>query len=1258
MIRYIFLFFVVITGFTGGDTHQEFLELKWNNNSQIENKSNFYPLLYFENAAYPDPHSEIPVFFKIYELERGKSLNFAVENQNFEEIQLKSDYPGYNTIKNEVQITKVQKNLDGENSVQLHIIPFKKEEGKIYRLKSFTIKSTEVNQPLKEKSAQVSNTFTWKTSSVLKQGKWIKISVTEKGIYKIPFSKLASWGFSDPSKVNVFGSGGKLLSEDPGKIEYDDLEQCAVWSDKNNGTDCLFFYAPGTVEWNYDETSGTITHRLNDYSLKGYYFLTNSFSTQKTVPVLPVLQLPSTQTVTIADAVQLYEKEFENVLPLGSGKKWYGDKFQHSSVKNIEFDLPDLVTTEKVKVKVDAIARSTASSEMKVLVNSAETGSLKFRLVNTGSPTSEYASGSAGVFTVSALGSPLRLTLKFYADNFSGKYDDNALAWLDFAEINYRRKLRFGNGSIFFSDRSSVGENKVVSFNIENASTGYRLFDITDIYNLKEIPLEISSNIAVAKRKTDQLYEYAAFNPNGSYNEPEMVGEVANQNLHSISSPEFVIITNPAFKSAADRLADFHRTYDGMKVEVVTTEQVFNEFSSGEKSATGIRNFIKMLYDNSTGFKYALLFGDGSFDNRGIRAETKNFVPTYQSENSLDPIASFVTDDFFGILEAGQTVYNGDINIGIGRIPASSIYEAELVVDKIEKYHAASAFGNWRNIVCFIGDDEDGSLHMSDSEKLSNQVNASHGEFLTEKIYLDAYLQEMNAGEEKYPDVTNAINNRVKDGVLILNYVGHANERFMADEHVLDISDVNSWSNPEMFPIFVTATCEFSRFDADLKSIGEYVLFNASGGGVGLFSTTRLVFAYSNFLLSQSFYNYVFEADKQGNRYRLGDIIRLAKNNIINSINKRSFSLLADPALRLSYPENHVITSKINGVDVTNSTDTLKALEKITIEGYVANNSGNQLNNFTGQMNVTIYDKETIAETMGNNGEPPFQYKVMDNIVYKGTASVTNGKFNFSFVVPKDISYATGRGKIIYYAENGVTDAGGAFDKIYVGGQSGINISDKKGPEIDLFIDNKEFKSGGETSKNPLLIAVLSDENGINTAGTGIGHDITAVLDEDYSNVIVLNKYYQSNLNDFTSGEVKFQLNNLTPGKHTIRLKAWDVANNSAETVIEFEVTGSFYISKVINTPNPAANYTRFSFEHNQSGAILDVMIEVFDISGRKMDMIITQVGSGGTLTNPVMWDFENAQTALGNGIYVYRITAKNADGQVAVKSGKMLVHH
>ena len=1248
MKRYTFLLFLFIVGFSINDVQREFIVIPWEISDKIGDSQPLKPEITFTNATFPFTGSSIPVYSKNYSLANAtQDFRFVIENPVFESWKAEGDVSFADEIPENIEVQKFKVKSGKIQMLQIRIIPMIKKEGKILLLKSFELQRI----PVMQKSAQI-EMQDWKSESVLESGKWMKIKTSGKGFYKIPYSKLTEWGFSNPAGVHVFGSGSTILPENPANIVYDDLVQNAIWHGRSNGTDCLFFYAPGNVQWDPDDEGMYFTHTLNNYSTRGYFFLSEDAGIDKTVEMLSEEQEPPTNSITAFSDYRLYEPEKFNIITAGSGKQWFADKFENGFSKNVPFDLTDVTDDPSaVSVRINAAARSYSSSEMQISGNQTELGTLNFNAVNTGNLTSLFADERQKRFTPEIQNDQLEISVRYAAGN------ETAEAWLDYIEVNYRRKLRLANDVLFFRDATSVGASNILEFTIENSSADTKVFDVTDMNNLTEVPLEISGGTARGAQSAEVLHEYAAFNPNADFFEPELVGEVQNQNLHGLSTPEFLIISHSSFMDAANALADFHRSYDGMSVEVVEADKVYNEFSSGSKDATGIRNFIKMFYDRDDKLKYVLLIGDGSYDNRNINPESNNFIPTFQSDNSLNPVASFVTDDYFVILDDDESVYNGTVDLGIGRIPASSKYQAELVVNKVKNYYLPAALGDWRNVVCFIADDEDGNLHMNDSERLANQVNESNSEFITDKIYFDSYVQETTTAGESYPDVTEAINKRVKDGVLVLNYVGHANDRFLADEHVLDISNINSWSNANSLPIFVTATCEFSRFDADETSAGEYVLFNASGGGIGLFSTTRVVFAYSNFLLSRSFYNFVFERDENGNHYRMGDIMRLAKINTVNTTNKRNFSLLADPALKLSYPENQVITTSVNQQSATESPDTIGALETITISGYIADYSGNKLDDFSGEITPTVLDKAITMKTLGNAGATPMNFKVQENVIYKGVASVTNGEFSFSFVVPRDISYNLGKGKILYYADNGESDANGAFDNFVIGG-SGTQITDNLGPQIELYMDSEAFVSGDATTKNPTMLAKLSDENGINTAGTGIGHDITAVLDDDYSNVMVLNNYYQANIDDYTSGVITYPFKNLSVGKHTLKLKAWDVANNSTEVEIEFVVSGNFEISSISNYPNPVNDYTYFVFEHNQSDEILNTIIEIFDQGGRRIDYFTSEVGSNGTSSNPVRWDLAESEIVLGSGIYIYRVTAQNNDGVITSKSGKMIIAH
>jgi hypothetical protein len=1084
--------------------------------------------------------------------------------------------------------------------------------------------------------------------SVLSSGKWLKVSTSGRGVYKIPHSLLKQWGISDPYEVNIYGTGGLPLDEKIGNSVHDDLPQLAISHGKSNGADCLFFYAPGAVNWEIVPDGDFFKHRLNPYSTKGYFFITEGEGASEIAEILPLVEQEATHAIASYNAYDLYEQEKFNLL--SSGKQWFSDKFINGSTKNYNFLLHDISDPAEITISINAVAHSSAASEMIILANQNKLGEINFDRVNTSDATSLYADEQKLVLTFPVQQNELNLIVKYY----SGAA--NANAWLDYIEINYIRKLKLHNDEpLFFRDIASVGEENIAEFSIENISSGLKVWDITDFCNVKEVSVELDGNFMKFKRPASQLREYVAFDVDGNFPEPQFEGEVENQNIHGLSTPEFLIISHPDFMNSAEELADFHRSYDGMEVAVVSAELVYNEFSSGRKDAAGIRNFIKMFYDRKEGLKYVLLFGDGSYDNKGVNTGSNCFIPTYQSDNSLNPVATFVTDDYFVILDEGETVYEGTMDLCIGRIPCSTTYQAEVVVNKIKNYNSEDALGKWRNHVCFIADDEDGGMHMTDSEKLADMLNEKHEEFVTDKIYFDAYQQVTGPGGENYPDVTDAINRKVREGVLVLNYMGHANERFMSDEKVLDVSHINSWSNADKLPIFVTATCGFSRFDGDETSAGEYVLFNPDGGGIGLFSTTRLVYAYSNYLLSRSFYNFVFEEDENGEHYRMGEIMRLAKVNTAGSINKRNFSLLADPALKLSYPRYKVVTNNINGKDASGRIDTLGALQHVTVSGFISDISGKKADNFSGEIIPTVYDKAVMIKTLGNAGEMPVEFKVQENIIYKGLVNVTDGEFTFSFVIPKDISYNPGRGKIVYYADNGTIDANGGYIDFAVGG-SGSQVVDNEGPEIELYLNTPDFVSGDKVEKNCSLLAFLSDENGINIVGSGIGHDITAIIDDNLPELIVLNDYYQSNEDDFTSGTVVFPLRDLSAGKHSLRIKAWDVANNSSEKEIEFEVTDNFYISEVRNSPNPVYDYTFFIFRHNQPDASLNAIYEIFDLNGRRVDYFTTVVGSSGLESNRVRWDLNASDSELENGIYLYRITVKNNDGVITSSTGKMVV--
>jgi len=1140
----------------------------------------------------------------------------------------------------------------GHSALRLTILPFVRRNNQIEKLVEFTVSVKENPSQLKSAAAA----YQWKETSVLQSGKWVKIKTKDKGIYKITFDQLKQLGFSNPDQVSMYGNGGFMLPVLNKDTRVDDLNVYPVLKGKDSaGKDCLFFYSTGNIRIVEDSKTGNLTHQQNYYSTETYFYL----SDQGTIRAIEKAAEPAGIAGRKIDSFTnyvFYEKEDTSLL--SSGSQWFGEQFNpgQSRTTNLVLDNADL--TKTAQFVVSTVARSSSVSSMNVNVNGKSMNDISFQAVMVSDPTSDFANEQISKFSGLVPSKNVQVKLTYSATNSSSN------AWLDYVSVNYQSALSMISDSYSFRGKGSDGTVLVSEFVLSGATTTTRIFDVTDINNTFEVPAVYADGQLKFKSNSSVTREYVAFNPGGSIPVPESVGVVANQNLHATDLSEMIIVSNSALLSAANELADFHRNNDGMKVQVVTPDVIYNEFSGGLPDPSGLRNYFRMCYDlgkqsGKNTLKYILLMGDGSYDNRNIRGKNHNLIPTYQSENSLSPTESFVTDDFFVFLDEDEGDSQGIVDLGIGRISANTADEARYIMDKINNYHQKESVGNWRNVVTFIADDEDYNTHMSQAESLASFVNKTYPGFFADKIYFDAYKQLSTSGGEKYPDVTTAINNRVKQGTLVMNYTGHANEKSLADEGVLNIGIINSWSNYNKLPIFVTATCEFSRFDADETSAGEEILFNPNGGGVGLFSTTRLVYSGANFVLNNKFFNYIFEKDGQGKNLRLGDVMMKAKAAANTGTNQLNFTLLADPAMRLANPNFQVKTTSIDGKNVETQTDTIRTLSLVTVKGFVADNNGVKLTSFNGEIIPTVYDKALQAETLGNAGQTPMAYSVQNNVIYKGLASVKNGEFEFSFFVPKDISYKIDKGKILYYAYNETVDAQGYFDGFYVGGASNNTVSDSKGPDVELFLNSDSFKDGDQVSASSVLIANISDATGINTSGTGIGHDITAVLtavlDGDYSNIMTLNDYFQADKDKYTSGKIIFPLTNLAEGEHVLKLKVWDVLNNSSEVEIRFVVKDDFRIETVSCYPNPMQGQTKFVFTHNQPDESFDVTLDVFSISGAQMDVFKTTVGSSGTESLPFEWIPADRLVKMKPGVYIYRLTVTTNDGKIGTGSGRLV---
>lgn len=1119
----------------------------------------------------------------------------------------------------------------GTSHMRVTVFPFVKRNNQFLKLTEFTLSIKEHSNKLKSAAAS----YAWKTSSVLSSGKWIKIKAINKGIYKITYNQLKGWGFSNPDQVCLFGNGGYMVPVMNRDIQADDLLPYPVLKGKDNANnDCLFFYMTGNIQLNYNVETGNLSHQQNYYSTETYFYLSDQ-QAPLLIDKAPELTASAGRQVVSFPNYTFYEKEVMNLI--NSGSRWFDEQFimDGSKTINITLDNPDL--SKQASITVAAAGRSSASNSMDVAMNGKPLVNLPFGL------QSEFDYAKDNLKTTSALlsGKNIQMKLTYNADN------NVSAGWLDYIGINYQSPLSMTGDVFIFRGRGVNGAVPISEFIVSGSASGTRILNVTDPQQVLEMPASFADGQLKFKSNSDVMNDYVAFNPSGNIPSPELAGDanVPNQNLHGADLSDMIIVSNSKLLPAADTLADFHRTNDQMTVQVVTPEMIYNEFSGGMPDPGGIRNYFRMCYDRGKAsgtntLKYVLLMGDGSFDNRNIQGLGLNLIPTYQSDNSLSITESYVTDDFYAFLDQNEGGSAGIIDLGIGRIPANTLTDAQAVVEKVKEYRKQESIGNWRNTITFIADDgnaADGftNVHMEDAEFLANFVNKNYPSFFTDKIYFDTYQRILSAGGEKYPEVTEAIKSRVKRGTLIMNYTGHANERNLADEAVLDIGIIDAFTNFNRLPIFVTATCEYSRFDANETSAGEHILFNPSGGGVGLFSTTRLVYADANATLNRAFFQNIFKKD-----LRLGDVMRMAKAAANTEENQLKFALLADPALQLTQPEFKVFTTSMDDISTSTGVDTIKTLSVVTVKGYVSDNNGVKMTSFNGDIIPTVYDKAITAKTLGNAHQTTMDYKVQNNIIYSGLASVTNGDFEFSFFVPKDISYKLDKGKIIYYAYNETQDAQGYFDNFYVGGTSNNPITDSQGPAMDLFMNSTSFKAGGQVSASSVLIANIVDETGINTSGTGIGHDITAVLDGDYSNIIVLNDYFQFSKDKHTEGSVVYPLTNLAEGSHTLKIKVWDVLNNSSEKEINFVVKDNFRIESVQCYPNPMQDQTSFVFNHNQPDELFDVTLEIFETSGAMVDKLVTKISSHGTESLPLVWNPSERSVKMKAGVYIYRITA------------------
>lgn len=1258
----LFLLFLIVPFFSFSQSSRVARDIVWTGLKKVQVAENeTIQFIGFEGSINDFDDDLLPVYYERFAInDCAHFQHIEIVNKIFEPIPNDEIIfiDGSTKISSQLMISSGLAFDRKEPFATLRFIPIQKNEltGFYERLVSFEIEfifdqNQVVNSPYKSAD--------YKSNSVLANGKWYKIAVDNTGIYKLSYNELSELGMDvnsiNPKHIRVYGNGGGMLPENVNEFRYDDLQENAIQvsgedDESFDSGDYILFYAESSNEVKYSATDRRLHTNVNLYSDYNYYYVCANIGTGKRIQIqnsTPGLN-PTFYSDKYTDEYH-YEVDEENLI--STGRMWYGETFDLYNNMEKEISFPNLDLSSKVYLAADFAARSSIGSAFSIFVNDQLVKTFPIQATNSTNINADYAKTRFDSTSFDIASTDLNVEIVY------SKPLASSVGYLNFFSFNVVRNLIFMDNQMVFRDTRTANNYLITEYSLKESGSDVSIWNITDRVNVSKMATTNSNGTLKFIIESDQLEEFIAFD-GSSYYTASLIGEVGNQNLHGLGDYEMIIVTHPNFTNEAIRLAEHHMDYDGMSTVVVDLLQIYNEFSSGAQDISAIRDFVKMMYEKASAGnepKYLLLFGDASFDYKDRIPDNSNYLPTWESPESLNPVGSYIKDDFFGLLDGDNMV-----DIGIGRFVVSSISQAEDAVNKTIHYaiNTDEVMDDWRNIICLIADDEDNNLHFSDAEKIAYQIDTSNQDINIDKIYLDAYEQVSTPSGEKYPKVTQDINTRVDRGALMMNYIGHGGELGLAHERILKIVDINSWNNINNMPVFITATCEFSRFDdAERTSAGEYVFLNPNGGGIALFTTTRATYAGGNLRLNKNINKYALNKF-DGEYLRMGDVIRLAKNATGSDENTRKFALLGDPALNFAHPRYNVVTASINNISVYEATDTLKALSEVKITGEMQDYLGNKLTDFDGTLFPIVFDKPAKYSTQANDpNSNPATFYFQKNALYKGKASVVNGEWSFSFIVPKDIAYNYGFGKLSYYAKSESIDAAGSFMDVMVGGYNNNATLDDRGPVVRLYMNDDTFVYGGITDQNPSLVAYVSDESGINTVGSGIGHDILATLDESAN--YILNDSYESELDDFQNGTINYPFFNLANGRHTLSLKVWDIYNNSTTVYTEFVVADSHQMALegIMNYPNPFIESTQFSFEHNQTDQPLEVTIRIFNMNGQLVHTLTDQYFASGYRYNSIAWNgHDEGGDKLNQGMYIYKILVRSLDGFVSEETDKLII--
>lgn len=1085
--------------------------------------------------------------------------------------------------------------------------------------------------------------------SVLADGHWVKIRVSESGVCRMSFSELRSAGL-EPSQVRVFGYGGAQKEQDFSKPNIDDLPQVPVYV----GEDYILFYVQGPISWTYN--GSRFAHTRNTYSDFGYYLLSDDAGDMLLFPEAEAVSGSPTD-VTYYSYYQVQDEDSVNLIDRtgvsGGGRTFYGEQFAAGQTRTFTFSTP-YANGDNSSVYIDMAANAATTSTVKAKLNNTSSKSIYISSI-----PDHYTFGVAGTISMNGASEEQnqRVTMQFVNSNAS------ALAWLNYIEITTPSELVM-TGS-YMGIRSLVNRNTTnpVRFLLRNATASTQIWDVTDLAAIQRMPTTmVDDQLAWVGTQADGVHEYIAVNTDGTkFVQAEVVGEVKNQNLHALSNIDYIIICPEGYEDVSEDLAKAHEAKQAITYAIVTDQQVYNEFSSGTPDATAYRWLMKMLYDrakNGIGQqpRWLLLMGHGTFDNRKLlRNSGTSLLLTYQSKNSVNEIKAYATDDYFAYLDDNEGTIDtqGRMDIGVGRLPVESLDEARTTVDKLIQYIRNEQTGKWKNQLVYLADDGENGTHTETAEKSAELVRIKNPDFIVHKIFLDAYPQEVNASGESYPLAKNRVLNLLKNGVLFFNYSGHGGYNAITNESILNLKDIAGMTNKNQ-AFWLFATCNFAQCDAGKRSAAETAVLNPKGGAIGILAATRTVYASQNTNLNRSVCDTLFgHSDVFHYDMTLGEAISIGKNLLGSDENKLAYVLLGDPCMRLNYPTDY-------HVETLTEMDTLNALSVQHVEGRIIDEDLNIVSDFNGKVDITIYDKMQSIPTRDNDnvgGDPRvIAYNDYPNTIFSGATDVKDGLFNYTFMVPKDIRYNFDNGRIVYYAVTAdsleTAEAVGHFEQFIIGGTGSTVAIDTIGPEMEIYLNSPAFRNGDKTYATPRFFANLYDENGINTAGAGIGHDLMLIIDDDPKMIYSLNEYFTAANNSYQAGQVSYLMEELANGPHSLTFRAWDLLNNSTTKSLNFIVEAGLdpSIYNVTTYPNPVqqSGVVHLIVNYDQPDELIETEIYLYNTAGQ---MVYSHKQD-----NPDAVSINLPSLGLNTGVYIYSVKIKSASSKYSTTSGKIIV--